>query len=105
MIHNMEMLLLQERLSPSSKKLLSQWLIANTTGSKRLRARTPERWTVGDKTGTGGLGTTNDIAIFWPPGRKPILVVAYLTESNAPLSQRNGALAPVGQLITTALNF
>nr|WCS70397.1 Class A beta-lactamase [Salmonella enterica subsp. enterica serovar Rissen] len=30
----------------------------------------PTSWTVGDKTGSGGYGTTNDIAVIWPQGRR-----------------------------------
>ncbi len=43
------------------------WLLANQTGASRLRAGVPPGWRVGDKTGTGNHGTTNDVAIVWPP--------------------------------------
>ena len=36
---------------------------------------------MGSKTGTGDRGSTNDVGIFWPAGRPPIVVVTYLTES------------------------
>lgn len=67
------------------------------TGSKRLRAGFPASWRVGDKTGTGEHGSTNDIAIAWPAGRKELLVAAYLTETSASDSAREGALAQVGR--------
>jgi beta-lactamase class A len=55
---------------------------------------------VGDKTGSGGIGQLNDIAILWPPGnRKPILVCAY-TQGNKPDdADDDHALADIGKLI------
>jgi beta-lactamase class A len=58
---------------------LTQWLIGNKTGDTRLRAGLPKGWRVGDKTGAGERGTTNDVGIVWPPGRAPVLVAIYLT--------------------------
>ena len=56
---------------------------------------------VGDKTGSGN-GTTNDIAILRPPGRGPILVTAYLTESPKPDAVRSSTLAEVGAVVAGA---
>jgi len=39
-------------LTPGSRERLISWLVANTTGGKRLRAGLPPSWRVGDKTGT-----------------------------------------------------
>jgi beta-lactamase class A len=68
-------------LSKPSKDLLIGWMIETRTGAKRLRAGLPEEWKAGDKTGTGMadgmLDKYNDVAIFWPPGRAPIIVAAY----------------------------
>jgi beta-lactamase class A len=90
-------------LSPAARGQLQAWLIANTTGDSRLRAGLPAGWKAGDKTGTGEHGSTNDIAILWPPGRPPILVAAYLTDSPAPLVERNAALAEVGRVVADSL--
>jgi beta-lactamase class A len=89
---------LGNRLSPSSRDRWLAWLEANQTGGERIRAGLPKGWRVGDKTGTGERGTTNDIAIVWPPGRGPIIVTAYLTAATAAAAQRNAALAEVGRL-------
>ncbi|NUV84629.1 class A beta-lactamase [Streptomyces sp. KAI-26] len=60
---------------PADKRaLLTDWLKRNTTGDHTIRAGTPRGWVVGDKTGTGGYGTRNDIAIVWPPGAAPIAI-------------------------------
>jgi beta-lactamase class A len=68
-------------LSKPSKDLLICWMIKTRTGAKRLRAGFPPEWKAGDKTGTGMadgmLDKYNDVAIFWPPGRAPVIVAAY----------------------------
>lgn len=70
-----------EYLSKASKGLLIDWMVETRTGAKRLRAGFPPEWKAGDKTGTGMadgmLDKYNDVAIFWPPGRAPIIVAAY----------------------------
>lgn len=98
MLDDMRRLLIGEVLSPASRKQLSDWLLANTTGGSRLRAGLPRDWRVGDKTGTGDNGASNDIAIVWPPGRAPLLVTAYYAESSAPQETRNAVLAEVGNI-------
>ena len=42
-------------------------LINDKVGDKRLRAGLPSSWRIGDKTGTGDRGSTNAVAIIWPP--------------------------------------
>ena len=59
---------LGDALPGSRRKLLTGWLVTNTTGGPYIRAGVPSGWKVGDKTGNGGYGTRNDIAIAWPPG-------------------------------------
>jgi beta-lactamase class A len=103
MLKDMQTLLLGTALSEVSKGLLMQWLIGNKTGDTRLRAGIPAGWKAGDKTGTGERGSTNDIAIIWPPGRKPILVAAYLTDTTTPADKRNAALADVGRAVMRAV--
>lgn len=92
-------LVLGDALKPGSRAQLRDWLIANKTGGQKIRAGLPAGWQVGDKTGGGAFGTNNDVAIVWPPGRRPILVAAYLTQTTAPLAQRDAALAAVAALI------
>jgi beta-lactamase class A len=89
---------LGDTLSASSRDQLTAWLVACKTGDKRLRAGVPKAWRVGDKTGTGENNATNDIAVFWPPGRAPIIVTAYYTEARASDDERSAVLAEVGRL-------
>ncbi|EJL82448.1 beta-lactamase class A [Polaromonas sp. CF318] len=98
MLATVHKLTLGSALSDASRQLLVQWLQANTTGDRRLRALLPPGWRVGDKTGTGAHGSTNDVGLIWPPGRPPLLVAAYLTGTQQPAAQRDVALAKVGQL-------
>ena len=97
MLENMRKLLVGDGLSPASRKQLVAWLVANKTGAKRYRAGLPHDWQIGDKTGTGANGATNDIAIMWPPNREPILVAGYYSESTASDDQRSAVLAEVGR--------
>lgn len=99
MQETMKNILSDHVLSSSSRKLLEKYLLANTTGTGRLRAGVPGTWRAGDKTGSGGNGATNDIAIFWPPNRSPIFVAVYYSGSKAPISDREAVLAEVGKLI------
>jgi beta-lactamase class A len=79
------------------------WLLANKTGDARLRAGFPTNWRAGEKTGTGGNGTTNDVGIFWPPGRSAIYLSAYLTETSAPAPEREATLAAVARAVADAV--
>jgi beta-lactamase class A len=83
MADTMTTLLLGDALSPESRNRLTRWLIDTKTGLARLRGGLPTDWVAGDKTGTGVNGAANDVAIVWPPDRKPILIAAYLSDSSA----------------------
>lgn len=100
MLETLQRLLLGNVLEPASREQLRAWLLANQTGNARIRAGVPKDWKVGDKTGTGpkATGTSNDIAILYPPGRAPVLVTAYLTRSTAMPQQQDKVLAEVGRL-------
>src|SRR5262245_27699162 len=67
MAANLRALALEKALSAVSREQLVRWLIGNKTGDTRLRAGLPAGWRVGDKTGSGERGTTNDVGVFWPP--------------------------------------
>ena len=98
MLDDMRSLLLGDTLSPASRKQLVDWLIATSTGDKRIRGGLPKGWPAGDKTGTSNNGVTNDIAIVWPPGRGPLLVAAYYAEYAQPKEARNAIIAEVGRI-------
>lgn len=95
-------ILLGDVLKPASRLLLEGWLRATKTGAKRLRAGLPADWQEGDKTGTGEHGTTNDVAILWPPGKPPLIVASFLTESPLDQPARQAILARIGKAIAKA---
>jgi len=99
MLGTMQRLLVGDALSSGSREQLASWLLANKTGAKRLRAGFPADWRVGDKTGTGGNGSANDVAIVWPPGRAPILVAVYFTGSTISDEARNTVIANAGRIV------
>jgi len=103
MAGNMAALLLGNRLRQASRWQLTQWLLDCRTGDAKLRAGLPNTWQVGDKTGGGDYGTTNDAAILWPPGRKPMIACVYLTESRASFDDRNAVIAAVGRLVAGSI--
>jgi beta-lactamase class A len=104
MVSDLRSLVLGNALSAASKDQLTRWLIANKTGDARLRAGLPSGWRVGDKTGSGGLGSTNDVGIMWPPERAPILIAVYLTETSKPDEQRNATIAAVARAVAAGLD-
>lgn len=76
-----KLLVSDDILRAAPRERLIQWMIDTKTGGKRLRAGLPASWKAGDKTGTANSplynNKTNDVAIFWPPARPPVIVTAY----------------------------
>ena len=99
MAASMQKVLVGDALSDGSRSQLQTWLIGDKVGDKRLRAGLPSSWRIGDKTGTGDRGSTNAIAIIWPPGRAPLIATVYYTESSAPMDARNSVHKEIGALI------
>ncbi|MFG2647843.1 class A beta-lactamase [Streptomyces sp. NPDC048436] len=82
---------LGDALPTGKRAVLTDWLKRNTTGDETIRAGAPDSWQIGDKTGTGGYGTRNDIAIAWPPGGAPI-ALAVLSRRDTKDAKRDDAL-------------
>lgn len=102
-----ERLLTGTTLSSARRALLTGWLVANTTGDTRLRAGLPRGWKVGDKTGTGGHGSVNDIAIVWPvrarPG--PLFIASFVNGGTAPSDALYKAHADLAAAIAASLSL
>jgi len=103
MVATVGKLLFDKPLTEASKEKLIGWLVANHTGDKRIRAAMDPAWRVGDKTGTGENGAANDIAVVWPTGRKPLLVVVFYDATEATPEQRDTVIADAAKLVRTAL--
>lgn len=89
-------------LTPTSREQLRAWLMATQTGSRRLRAGLPAGWRLGHKTGTGEQGSTNDVAVCWPPQGEPLIITSFLTQSAAPFEAREAVLAEVARQVAVA---
>lgn len=99
MLGDLRALLLGEALSPRSRDQLEAWLAGNKTGGEMLRAGLPNDWRIADKTGHGGEGATNDIALIRPPGKPPILLAVYSVGSTASPKVRGAAIADVARIV------
>ena len=102
-IADLRQILLGRVLSAPSRRQLTDWMVANRTGDRRLRAGLPAGWRVADKTGTGANATSNDVGAVWPPGRPPILIAAYLTGGASSPDARDVALAEMARIALASL--
>jgi beta-lactamase class A len=96
---DMQKLLLGGVLSEALRRQLEDWLQRNETGGLMIRAGVPKNWIVGDKTGRGSNGATNDIAIMRPPGRAPILLAIYSVGSTAAANDRAASIADAAKAV------
>ena len=103
MLGDLQKVLLGDVLAKDSRGQLEAWLRATTTGNDTLRAGMPASWVVGDKTGSGSHGERNDVAIVWPPQRKPLLIAAYYVNPSIDDTGRNSVLAEVGRIAAAAM--
>lgn len=100
MAKSLQKLALGDVLAISQRKQLQDWLKDCTTGQSRIRAGVPQGWIVGDKTGTGfHYGTTNDIAIIWPPKHAPIVLVVYYTNNYKNAQKREDIIASATRIV------
>lgn len=96
MAASLQRFVLGDVLKPASKQQLADWLIDNETGDARLRSGLSKAWRVGDKTGSNGEDTTNDIAILWPlAGGAPWVLTSYLQGATVDDAGRNDVLRQV----------
>lgn len=90
-------------LEPADRDVLIGWLRGNTTGAALVRAGVPAGWVVGDKTGTGGYGTRNDIAVIWPPDRAPIVLAVLSSRDRKDASPDDSLIAQATRVVVAHL--
>jgi beta-lactamase class A len=95
--------LLGNVLPQSRRQLLTNWMLANTTGGQYIRAGVPHGWKVADKTGNGDWGTRNDIAIAWPPSGAPVVIAVLSHRGSANATSDDALLADATKMAVTAL--
>jgi beta-lactamase class A len=98
MAGSLQKLALGNALAAPQREQLQTWLKDNTTGNARIRAGVPKGWLVGDKTGSGDYGTTNDVGIIWPPNCQPIVLAVYFTQPQQNATPRNEVIASATRL-------
>lgn len=99
MAGSLQRFVLGDALGAAARQQLADWLIDNETGDACLRAGLGKRWRVGDKTGSNGVDTRNDIAVLWPmAGGPPWVLTAYLQGATVDSAQRDAVLARVGAM-------
>ena len=103
MANSLYRLALGDALGMSQREQLVAWLKGNTTGGESIRAGVPATWVVGDKTGSGDYGTTNDIAIIWPEHHAPLVLTTYFTQPQQKAKGRRDVLAAAARIVTEGL--
>ena len=96
-------LLLGRRLTEASRAHLTAWMVAATTGRRRLRAGLPDTWRVGDKTGSGANGAFNDVAVAWPTVGAPLVLAVYTSGATAPADTLDAVHAVTARLVAREL--
>lgn len=104
MLRDLRGLAVGDLLGAAQRDRLVAWMRDNTTGAHRIRAGVPAEWSVGDKTGTGDYGTSNDIAVIWPPGKPPIVLVIYFTQREKRAKPRDDVVAAAAKIAVKAVS-
>lgn len=94
---------LDDALDEQDRALLNGWLRDSTTGAALIRAGVPAGWEVGDKTGSGGYGTRNDLAVVRPPGAAPIVVAILSTRGQQDAEHDDALIARAAELVARSL--
>ena len=102
MAASMRVLMVGEALPAAQRAQLVAWMRGNKVGDKRIRAGVPAGWTVGDKTGTGDYGTTNDAGVVWSPSGAPIALAVYYTQARADARAKDDVIASVARIVVRA---
>lgn len=95
-------LVLGDVLAEPERVVLDGWLVGNTTGDALIRAGTPAGWVVGDKTGSGGYGTRNDIAVLRPPGGEPFVLSILTSRFTADAASDDTLVARAAEIAVRA---
>jgi beta-lactamase class A len=100
---NLRHYVLEDELPADKRELLTEWLIGNLTGDELIRAGAPDGWTIGDRTGAGGYGTRNAIAVLWPPDSEPIVLAVMSTRETEGAEYDNALIADATTVALDAL--
>lgn len=99
MVDSLLAIFTRDVLTISSRALLIDWMTASKNGLDRVRAGLPKSWNGGDKIGSGDNGAINDVVITYPPGRRPIFIAVYMSESKLTVPELSAAHAEIGRIV------
>jgi beta-lactamase class A len=94
---------LGDALPEDKRRIIVDMMVRNVTGNDLIRAGVPDDWQVGDKTGSGGYGTRNDIAVLWPPGRDPIVLAVMSSRDEQGAESDDALIARAAEVVVQTL--
>lgn len=97
-------LVLGDVLPNAQRASMVDWLRRNTTGATMIRTAVPADWAVADKTGSGWYGTRNDVAVIWPPERKPWVLAIMSSRAARDATIKDELLAQAGAVIARSFD-
>ena len=100
---SLQTFVLDDALPEDKRATLTKWLVENTTGAALIRAGVPDDWVVGDKTGNGGYGTRNDIAVAWPPDGDPVVIAVLSSRDQDGADHDDQLIADTAEVVVDAL--
>jgi beta-lactamase class A len=98
MASTMEILLTGDALSPQSRAQLVDWMSEGGVTGALIRASTPERWHVADRSGSGNFNR-NIVAMVTPPDREPYFIAIFLSDAEADFDTRNAAVIALSEVV------
>nr|WP_199725767.1 class A beta-lactamase [Nocardiopsis sp. Huas11] len=103
MATTLEAFTLGDVLPEEESDLLVEMMRGNTTGDDLIRAGVPEDWEVGDRTGAGGYGIRNAIAVAWPPEGDPIVLAVMSSRDQEDAEYDDALIAQAAEVVVDAL--
>ncbi|MGW4346823.1 class A beta-lactamase [Streptomyces sp. NPDC004690] len=96
-------LTLGHALEARDRDRLLAWLDANTTGDRAVRAGCPRGWRIGDKTGSGSHGESNDVAVIRPPHRAPLVLTVFTAPADPRSTAGQPTIAEAARIVAAVL--
>ncbi|MFE2009762.1 class A beta-lactamase [Streptomyces sp. NPDC059491] len=101
--HTYGRLLLADALPGDDRRLLTDWMLGNTTSEERFRKGLPADWLLADKTGGGRYGGNNDAGVTWPPHGGPIVLTVMTTRFTEDAEPVDALVADAAALVAAEL--
>ncbi|MGG5257971.1 class A beta-lactamase [Phycicoccus avicenniae] len=90
-------------LEVGDRTLLRDLMLNCLTGDGTVRAGVDPAWPVADKTGTAEYGVRNDVAVVYPAGRAPVVVVVLTRTDRADAAPDDALVAAATREAVTQL--